>query len=133
MPRRYLLLQTAEGALNETHSMLQRMSELAVQAANGTLSDDDRFQINKEFEQLKEEISRSANQTEFNTKPLLGKDDNEIILQIGANTGQTMTIKLESMTGSALNLDDIDISTQKNASKAIERLQEAVKKTSSFR
>ncbi|MBU3176420.1 hypothetical protein KPL47_08545 [Clostridium estertheticum] len=113
--------------------MLQRMSELAVQAANGTLSDDDRFQINKEFEQLKEEISRSANQTEFNTKPLLGKDDNEIILQIGANTGQTMTIKLESMTGSALNLDDIDISTQKNASKAIERLQEAVKKTSSFR
>ena len=127
------LLQTAEGALNETHSMLQRMSELAVQAANGILSDDDRLQLNKEFEQLKEEISRSANQTEFNTKPLLGKDDNEIILQIGANSGQTMAIKLESMTGSALNLDDVNISTEENASKAIESLQEAVKKASSFR
>jgi flagellin len=127
------LIQTAEGALNETHSMLQRMNELAVQAANGTSSDYDRVQLNKEFEQLKEEISRSANQTEFNTKPLLGKDDNELRLQIGANANQTMIIKLESMTGSALNLDDVNISTQENASKAIKRVQEAVEKTSSFR
>lgn len=127
------MLQTAEGALNETHSMLQRMNELAVQAANGILSDDDRFQLNKEFEQLKEEISRSANQTKFNTNPLLGKDDNEIILQISANADQTMAIKLESMTGNALNLNDVNISTDENAFKAIERLQEAVKKVSSFR
>lgn len=127
------LLQTAEGALNETHSMLQRMSELAVQAANGTSTDEDRFQTNIEFEQLKEEISRSANQTEFNTKPLLAKDNNEIILQIGASANQTMSIKLEAMTGGALNLDDVNVSTQEKASIAIKKLQEAVQKVSSFR
>ncbi|MBL4937032.1 flagellin [Clostridium sp. YIM B02515] len=127
------MLQTAEGALNETHAMLQRMNELAVQAANGTYSDQDRAQINKEFQQLKEEITRSANQTEFNTKPLLGKDNNEIIIQIGANANQNMAIKLESMTGSALSLDDVDISTQENASKAIKKVQDAIDKTSSFR
>lgn len=127
------LLQTAEGALNETHSMLQRMNELAVEAANDTYSDVDRAQINKEFEQLKEEISRSANQTEFNTKPLLNKDDNEIILQIGANANQTMSIKLQSMTGSALNLDGVNVLTQKNASDAIDKVQKAIESTSMFR
>lgn len=127
------LLQTAEGALNETHAMLQRMSQLAVQAANGTITDNDRSLINIEFQQLKQEISRSANQTEFNTKPLLNKDNNDLSLQIGANAGETMIIKLESNTSTALNLDDVDILTQDNANIAIKRLQDAVTKTSSFR
>lgn len=126
-------LQTAESTLSETHSMLQRMNELAVQAANGTNTDENRFQLNIEFEQLKKEITRSANQTEFNTIPLIGKDDNEIILQIGANANNTITIKLESMTVISLDLDDVNILTQENASKAIKSLQEAVQKTSSFR
>ncbi|MBO8138811.1 MAG: hypothetical protein H0Z40_11950 [Desulfotomaculum sp.] len=65
------LLQTAEGGLNETHTILQRMRELAVQAANDTNTDDDRAEIQKEIEQLKEEINRIANTTEFNTKKLL--------------------------------------------------------------
>ena len=65
------LIQTAEGSLNETHSILQRMRELAVQATNGTLTDDDRSKIQGEVNQLVEEIDKIGNQTEFNTKKLL--------------------------------------------------------------
>ena len=65
------LIQTAEGALNETHAILQRMRELAVQASNGTNTDDDRNALHNELEQLKNEITRIGNQTEFNTQKLL--------------------------------------------------------------
>lgn len=65
------LIQTAEGTLNETHSILQRMRELAVQASNGTNEDDDRAKITKEFSQLQEEVTRIANDAEFNKKKLL--------------------------------------------------------------
>jgi flagellin len=65
------LIQTAEGALNETHAILQRMRELAVQAANDTNTDDDRIEIQKEIDQLKSEIDRIGNTTEFNTKRLV--------------------------------------------------------------
>jgi flagellin len=65
------LIQTAEGALNETHSILQRMRELAVQAANDTLTANDRMEIQKEVDQLINEIDRIGNTTEFNTKKLL--------------------------------------------------------------
>jgi flagellin len=65
------LIQTAEGALNETHSILQRMRELAVQAANATNTEADRKEIQKEINQLTSEINRIANTTEFNTQKLL--------------------------------------------------------------
>jgi len=65
------LIQTAEGALNETHSILQRMRELAVQSSNDTATDSDRKEIQKEISQLKDEVDRIANTTEFNTKKLL--------------------------------------------------------------
>ncbi|MED1642048.1 flagellin [Brevibacillus agri] len=65
------LIQTAEGALNETHSILQRMRELAVQASNDTNTDTDRSELQKEIDQLVEEIDRISNTTEFNTKKLL--------------------------------------------------------------
>ncbi len=68
------LLQTAEGALNEVHGILQRMRELAVQASNGTLTATDRVEIQKEVQQLKEEIDRISKTTEFNTKKLLNGD-----------------------------------------------------------
>jgi len=68
------LIQTAEGGLNEVHSILQRMRELAVQAANGTLTEDDREKIQDEFDQLINEIDKIGNQTEFNTKKLLNGD-----------------------------------------------------------
>lgn len=65
------LMQTAEGALNETHAILQRMRELAVQASSDTLTSSDRIEIQKEIEQLIAEINRISSSTEFNTKKLL--------------------------------------------------------------
>jgi flagellin len=65
------LIQTAEGALNESHSILQRMRELSVQAANGTETDDDRESIQTEIEQLQSELTRISETTEFNTMKLL--------------------------------------------------------------
>ncbi|MFG6114824.1 flagellin [Halobacillus sp. MO56] len=65
------LIQTAEGALNETHSILQRMRELGVQANNDTNTNDDLAELQKEFDQLSEEVTRIGNKTEFNTKTLL--------------------------------------------------------------
>ncbi|WP_303866864.1 flagellin [Acetobacterium wieringae] len=68
------LIQTAEGALNETHSILQRMRELAVQSSNDTNTDADRGEIQKEINQLTKEIDRISNDTEFNTQKLLNGD-----------------------------------------------------------
>ena len=65
------LIQTAEGALNESHSILQRMRELSVQAANGTETDDDRESVQTEIEQLQSELTRISETTEFNTMKLL--------------------------------------------------------------
>ena len=68
------MIQTAEGALSETHAIGQRMRELAVQSANGTYTDEDRELINQEFNQLKSEIDRIANDTEFNGSKVLNGD-----------------------------------------------------------
>ena len=81
------LIQTAEGALQEVHSILQRMRELAVQAANDTNTDKDRQEIQKEINQLIQEIDRIAENTQFNTKTLLDGNFNGNI-HIGANAGQ---------------------------------------------
>lgn len=75
------LIQTAEGALNETHSILQRMRELAVQAANDTNTDDDRAELQKEIDQLISEINRISTDTEFNTKKLLNGDMGKVAQQ----------------------------------------------------
>ncbi|WP_404454412.1 flagellin [Virgibacillus necropolis] len=85
------LIQTAEGALNETHSILQRMRELAVQAANDTNTDQDRGEIQKEINQLTSEINRIGNTTEFNTQNLLNgaKDSDTVAVAAGA-TGVTI-------------------------------------------
>ncbi|GEA16631.1 flagellin [Moorella sp. E308F] len=96
------LIQTAEGALNETHSILQRMRELAVQSANDTNTATDRWEIQKEINQLSEELTRIANTTEFNTKNLLGGNFNGTF-QIGANQGQSITLQINGMTSEKLN------------------------------
>lgn len=98
------LIQTAEGALNETHAILGRMRDLANQGANGTLSQDDRGEINKEFEALKTEITRISDTTEFNTKKLLNTKDQNFTFQIGANGGQTMSVTIGKMDSENLGL-----------------------------
>ncbi|KSU87687.1 flagellin [Priestia flexa] len=100
------LLQTAEGALNETHDILQRMRELANQAANDTNTGTDRGEIQKEINQLTGEINRIGNNTEFNTQKLIdgSKESTTIKLQIGANAEQSFEIKMFDMRSKALGL-----------------------------
>ncbi|MBH0230884.1 flagellin [Halobacillus yeomjeoni] len=95
------LIQTGEGALNETHSILQRMRELSVQAANDTNTQSDRNELQKEVDQLSKEITRIGNNTEFNTQNLLDGSF-EGTFQIGANEGQSLKLNFDDMRG--LNL-----------------------------
>ncbi|MCM2981955.1 flagellin [Niallia sp. FSL W8-0951] len=115
------LIQTAEGALNETHSILQRMRELATQAANDTNTDQDRQELQKELNQLTSEINRIGNNTEFNQKKLLNGSQslssgnrvatagntasgNGLHLQIGANSQQNFTVDIFDMRAEALGI-----------------------------
>jgi len=103
------LIQTAEGALNETHSILQRVRELAVQGGNDTNTGADREQIGKEITQLKSEIDRISSQTEFNTKKLLDGSATAVTFQIGANAQQTMVVSMASMSASGLAVSAVDV------------------------
>jgi flagellin len=97
------LISTAEGALNETHSILQRMRELAVQSANDTNTDDDRAQLQKEVNQLAQEISRIGKDTEFNTQKLLDGTFSGTF-QIGANEDQNLSLQINDMRGFSLGI-----------------------------
>ncbi|MFT8668774.1 MAG: flagellin [Liquorilactobacillus hordei] len=139
------LIQTAEGALNETHSILGRMRDLSVQSANGTLSSDDRSAIQKEFSSLKTEISRISKTTEFNTKGLLngtdGTGSQSFTFQIGANAGQTMAVTISAMGSTGLDLNSISLTTTATddatsrtlASAAIVAIDKAINKVSGQR
>jgi flagellin len=111
------LIQTAEGALNETHSILQRMRELAVQAANdATLSADDKAAIDKEMDELVAEIDKIAERTEFNGTKLLNGTFTNKTLQVGANASQTLSVTISSAAASALgtassSLNNVDVTT----------------------
>lgn len=96
------LVQTAEGALNESHSILERMRDLAVQGKNGTLTDEDRASINKELSALHTELTRISTDTEFNKQTLLNKNDNKFTFQIGANAGQVIGVNIGNMGGVSL-------------------------------
>jgi len=129
------LVQTAEGALNETHDMIQRMRELAIEAANDTLTDDDRQKLELEFQELKKEIQRISTDTEFNTKTLLNGDHatKGIKIQAGANSGQNIELFINGMGSEALGLKDASIATQEDADKAISTMDEALKRVSNER
>ena len=96
------LIQTAEGALNESHSILQRMRELSVQAANGTETDDDREAVQNEIEQLQSELTRISDTTEFNTMKLLD----------GSRSGSAVSASVSKSAASALT--KVDATTQVN-------------------
>jgi flagellin len=103
------LIQTAEGALNETHAILQRMRELATQAATDTNTEVDRLEIQKEIDQLAQEITRIANNTEFNTQTLMNggiKESNlgKLGFHIGANEGQFIELEIEAMDAFSLGV-----------------------------
>src|SRR5689334_22067252 len=106
------VVQTAEGALNETTSILQRMRDLSVQASNdGSLNDDAKASIQKEIGQLKEELSRIADTTTFNGTKLLDGTFTGKAFQVGANAGETITVDIAGgASASALGVDTIDVS-----------------------
>ncbi|TFE04218.1 flagellin [Jeotgalibacillus salarius] len=127
------MIQTAEGGLNETHAIIQRMRELAVQASNDTYIVSDREAMQSEMYQLAAEIDRIGNSTEFNTKKLLNGSSTSVSLQIGANQGQQMNISFQDMRTNALGVDAIDLTSHDNATDAINQLDQALSKVSSER
>ncbi|MDY4099814.1 MAG: flagellin [Lachnospiraceae bacterium] len=98
------LIQTAEGALNEAHSILQRMNELAVQGANDTNQNIDRDAINQELEALTDELDRISETTQFNKQNLLDGNFKDKQLQVGANANQKIGISIDSMNATELGL-----------------------------
>lgn len=100
------LIQTAEGNMNEIHSILQRMGELATKAANEVNATDDRKAIADEVKQLVCEIDNIKTKAQFNGKYLLDGSKSSIQLQVGANSNETMTISLNAISSSTLNLSE---------------------------
>ena len=131
------LIQTAEGAMGEIHSVLQRMRELVVQASNDTNVSADRASIKLEVEALTKEIDRIASQTEFNTMKLLtGSFDGN--LQVGANKEQFITLKIDGMSTKTLNVDSLSAKiegkfTSETISPLISTVSAAITKVSEAR
>lgn len=129
------LIQTAEGALNETQSILQRMRELTVQASNDTNVEADRDAIAEELTALTEEVSRISKETQFNTMNLLTGSFTGKKLQVGANTSQSITFSIASMGASALGIQSIagKVTSHDDATNALSILDSALKSVSSQR
>ncbi len=129
------MLQTAEGALDEVGNMLQRMRELAVQAANGTVSDADKKSLDDEFTELRDEIVRITDTTEFNGTSLLGANAS-VNFQVGFENGSNNQIKISFLDLATANIDSggiasvatgaFGISTAGSASTALGRLDAAI-------
>ncbi|BFH11230.1 flagellin [Paenibacillus dendritiformis] len=126
------LIQTAEGALTEVHSMLQRLNTLANQAATGTYDDKDRANTQKEVDALLAEIDNISKSTTFNGIKLLSAAGS-VTFQIGVDKGNTLTAKLAAMGASALGLKDLKISSQVNASSALAKIASAINLVSTQR
>lgn len=99
------MAQTAEGSMDEMSNILQRMRELSVQAASDTNSADNKASIQQEVDQLYSEIDRIATTTQFNGCNLLNGSNGATTLQIGANSGETLTFEIPSVTTASLGLD----------------------------
>ena len=140
------LIQTAEGALNEVHSILQRMNELATQGANDVNTSIDRAAINKEISNLSKELGRIESTTQFNDMDLLDGDFSDKKLQVGAKQGQTIDIQISKLTSlasytssmNALGLTDVTgnagtTDTNANYATAMTRIQSDIKAVSSLR
>ena len=126
-------IQSAEGALNETHSILQRMNELATQAANDTNTTSDRNAIKKEIDALTSEIDRIATTTQFNTQNLLDGKFTAKNLQVGALSGQAIKISIASMKAADIGLTSVNVDSFAAAGKSMTAIQGAISKVSDQR
>ena len=127
------LIQVAEGALGETHSILQRMNELATQAANDTNTSTDRAAIRQEMDQLSSEINRIQSTTQFNSMNLLDGSFTGKNLQIGSLSGQSIKISIGQMNTSQLGISKLSVSTFAKAGSAMKLIQSAINQVSSQR
>jgi flagellin len=129
------LAQTAEGALQESTNMLQRMRELAVQSANDTNTTTDRASLDAEFQQLSKEIQRIALTTTFNGKVLLsgGFATNPAIFQVGANANETISLTISAATISALGLSGTGVASYSAAQSSIQLIDDALAQIDSVR
>ncbi len=127
------LIQTAEGNMNEIHSILQRMGELANKAANDVNATEDRDAIAKEMTQLEEEINSISTKAEFNGTKLLTGAYTGKYLQVGANATQNMRISISQMDASTLHVNGLDVDTHANASTAMSKITSAIKIVSAAR
>ena len=131
------LIQTAEGAMTETHSMLQRMKTLTTQAANGTYTKTARDNIQAEINALRDEITRIASTTEFNGEtPLAPANANaNLTFFIGASSDKTnqMTVAQQTMTAKALTVDGLKVDTTENALKSMKTVDNAIEAVSKYR
>ncbi len=128
-------VQTAEGALAEVHDMLQRMNELAVQAANGTQTSADRSYINSEIQALTSEIDRVASTTTFNEQNLLDGTFTDKGLQVGAEANQVISFSISGMSAAGIGITGISVggTSDANAQKAITMIKAALKVVSQQR
>lgn len=129
------MLDTAGGSMAEIHTLLLRMRELAVQSANGTLTDNDRDHTDAEFQQLEAEITRISENTKWAGKALINGSATSLSFQIGENASQTISVTIADMAASAtgLALDDDDLQTAASAQTAISALDTAIATVSTER
>ena len=123
-------VQTAEGALNEVHDMLQRMNELAVKAANGTNQSEDQAYIQKEVDALVSEINRVAETTTFNERALLDGTFSNVALQVGAesDSGNQINVTIEALDAEGLSVDSVSVSSVDDAKTAIDSIKSGIQK-----
>ena len=127
------LVQVAEGALNETHSILQRMNELATQAANDTNTSTDRTAIQSEIDQLTSEVNRIQSTTQFNTMNLLDGTFSSKNLQVGSLSGQSIGISIKNMNASSLGVNALKVSSFASAGSSMDKIQSAINLVSTQR
>ncbi len=130
------MAQTAEGALQETGNLLQRMRELSVQAANDTNTEADRSSINAEFQQLSAEIDRIATTTSFNNQTLLSggfSNTSAAVFQVGANANQVISLEIGAATTGALSIGTLTVSTRSHANSSISAIDEAISRVDTLR
>lgn len=132
------LAQTAEGAINQIESNMQRMRELAIQAANATLSTQNRSQVSREMNQLAAENKRVIDSTEFNGKKLLNKDAKTMVFQVGATNAVDNRVNInlsniEKLKDVSKAAKDLDISSQSKAQSVIGTLTTALSNLASYR
>ena len=126
-------ISTAEGSLQEVHSILHRVRELAIQAGNGIYTPDDRKLMQMEVSQLINEIDRVSQSTEFNKFKILDGSLNKLDLQIGPNMSQNISVSISTMNSRVLGLNDVSLSTPDTANIAIGKVDSAVNSISAQR